>query len=254
MFYQYQHFGSSNHFCKEYGKNFNYPMHIHRSFEVIVLLSGSMDVWIGKKRYTLRASDAVLVFPNQAHTLESAQSEHMLLIFSPDLVSAYTRATAGSLPANNLFSISPALLAQLSALSDDSSHVQLKAALYSLCAQFDESAEYRSACQPEGELLPRIFSFVEQHFETDCSLDRLHAQLGYSTSYLSRYFKEFVGVAYVTFVNQYRISKACFLLANTDKTVLECSLDCGYTSLRSFNRNFKLLVGETPNEYRTRNR
>ena len=29
-------------------------------------------------------------------------------------------------------------------------------------------------------------------------------------------------------------------------------MDCGYATLRSFNRNFKLLLGASPKEYRER--
>ena len=38
MFYQSIHSGTSEHFCKESGKNFNYPLHLHNSFEFINIL------------------------------------------------------------------------------------------------------------------------------------------------------------------------------------------------------------------------
>ena len=74
--------------------------------------------------------------------------------------------------------------------------------------------------------------------------------LGYNSSYLSRYFSDATEMSFISFVNKYKISRACYLLTNTDKTVPECAYDCGYTSLRSFNRNFKKHVGVTPREYR----
>ena len=55
---------------------------------------------------------------------------------------------------------------------------------------------------------------------------------------------------FTAYANRHRISKACYLLRTTDKTILECACDCGYTSLRSFNRNFKEHVGLSPKEYR----
>ncbi|MBQ8689860.1 MAG: helix-turn-helix transcriptional regulator [Clostridia bacterium] len=75
--------------------------------------------------------------------------------------------------------------------------------------------------------------------------------IGYNSSYLSRYFKEFTNMTFVSCVNRYRISRACYMLKNSDKTVLECAYECGYKSLRSFNRNFMLYVGVTPTDYRT---
>ena len=250
MFYQYQHFGVSEYFCKERGKDFNFPRHNHRSFEFITVLSGSMTVSIGEKKYTLGAGEAVLIFPDQIHSLESTESEHMLVIFSPDIVRAYYSRLAGERPTNSKFAVSPYLLEQINELEAGCSTVKMKAVLYSLCALLDENTRYVKKKSTERGLLYDIFDFVENNFDGDCSLERLSGMLGYNSSYLSRYFSDATEMSFISFVNKYKISRACYLLTNTDKTVLECAYDCGYTSLRSFNRNFKMHVGVTPREYR----
>ena len=250
MFYQYQHFGVSEYFCKEYGKDFNFPRHIHRSFELITVTSGHMDVCVGQNNYRLSAGDAVLIFPNQLHSLESSQSEHMLIIFSPNIVNTYYSRSIGIQPKSNKFSVTPHLMSQIESLDEGCSAVKKKAVLYSVCALFDESAEYEKRESSENDLLSRIFNYIDQNFEKDSSLEALSTALGYSCSYLSRYFKDTTAMPYNSFVNKYKISKACYMLTNTDKTILECSLDSGYSSLRSFNRNFKIHVGTTPKEYR----
>ena len=78
MFYQSQHFGISEYFCKETGKDFSFPMHMHHSFELIMVLDGEMTVSIGEKKYVLREREAVLIFPEQIHSLSSQKSEHHL--------------------------------------------------------------------------------------------------------------------------------------------------------------------------------
>lgn len=75
-------------------------------------------------------------------------------------------------------------------------------------------------------------------------------ELGYNSAYLSRYFGEVANMSYTSYVNRYKVSKACYILKNTDKTVLECAYECGYNSLRNFNRNFKSIIGLSPKEYR----
>ena len=42
------------------------------------------------------------------------------------------------------------------------------------------------------------------------------------------------------------------LLANSDYSILQCALESGYKSVRSFNRNFKNILGITPIEYKNR--
>ena len=89
MFYQFQHFGISEYFCKEYGKNFSFPAHLHQSFEFITVLSGEMDITVDDKTYKLSSGESLLIFPHQLHSLSSTNSKHMLCIFSPDIVIAY---------------------------------------------------------------------------------------------------------------------------------------------------------------------
>lgn len=97
-----------------------------------------------------------------------------------------------------------------------------------------------------------MFDLVEENYDKECNLSTVSNALGYNSSYLSRYFAETTKISFLSYVNRYRVSKACYALRNTDKTALECAYECGYGSLRSFNRNFKAIVGMTPREYRTK--
>ena len=45
-----------------------------------------------------------------------------------------------------------------------------------------------------------------------------------------------------------------FLLSQTERDVTEICLDVGFTSLGTFSRTFRDIVGESPTAYRTRNR
>lgn len=52
------------------------------------------------------------------------------------------------------------------------------------------------------------------------------------------------------YVNHSRLSHACYLMENSDMPIIQCAYDSGFTSLRSFNRNFKAYYKVTPAEYR----
>lgn len=250
MFYQPQHFGLSEYFHKEIGKNFSFPMHIHHSFEFITILEGSMTVCAGKDKYELKKGEGILIFPEQLHLLESTKSKHLLIIFSPDIVSAFYSKHTSELPKCAKFTIPQHLISEISKFDEQSSIIKLKGALYSLCSMLDDNTEYVERYELKNGLLHSIFNFVEKNFAKSCTLDDLSIAVGYNRSYLSRYFSISTGTSFVSYVNQYRISRACHLLKNSNKTVLECSYECGYPSLRSFNRNFKLYVGTTPKCFR----
>ena len=250
MFYQNQHFGISEYFCKESGTDFSFPAHIHHSFEFITVLEGEMTVTVGEKSYELHESEGVIVFPEQIHSLSSTKSRHTLIIFSADIVSAYYSKHSAEVPKNGKIRVPDYLLNQISLIEVATSTVKKKAVLYSVCALIDEDTEYEKRKSSENGLLRAIFDFVESNFEKSCTLEDLSNGIGYNASYLSRYFSESTGMSFLSLVNRRRISKACELLKNSDKTVIECAYDCGYTSLRSFNRNFKMYIGSTPKDYR----
>lgn len=252
MFYQFQHFGISEYFCKEYGEDFNFPMHLHRSFECICVTEGEMDVTVDGHVYTLKQGEAVLVFPNQLHALACKKSKHLLCIFSGELVRAYTTKVQENIPESNRFCMDAFLLAQLDKLLPESSAIEKKGVLYSICAAMDKASGYIRRTNFEADILQKIFTFVEENFAADCTLEALSHRTGYSYSYLSRCFKKHTNLSFNTYVNQYRVSNACYLLQNTDNSVLRCALESGYTSLRSFNRNFISFLSVSPREYRER--
>ncbi len=209
-----------------------------------------MTVCTGSDRYELKKGEGVLIFPEQLHSLESTESEHILFIFSADIVSAFYSKHSSQLPKCAKLNIPQGFISELSLLDGQSSIIKLKGALYSLCAMLDDRTEYVKRKTLENGLLHSIFDFVENNFDKHCTLAELGGAVGYNRSYLSRYFSDSTGMSFVSFVNQYRISRACHILKNTNKTVLECAYDCGYTTLRSFNRNFKLYMGIAPKDYR----
>ena len=252
MFYEFKHIGSSDYFVKEYGEDFSFPPHMHLCFELVTVFDGEMKVTVDGKEYTLHVGEALLIFPNQLHSLESEHSRHMLCIFSPELVRSYASKTEKSLPDNNLFAPDDYLLRALDKMDADAKNVAKKGLLYSLCAAFDDAASYVPRKAGQNNLLSKIFAFVESNYAVDCSLEELSAVIGYDYAYLSRYFKRSTGIAYVSYLNVYRLNKACYLLDNTDHSILQCALDVGYNSLRTFNRNFKAQFGVSPAEYRTR--
>lgn len=249
MFYEFKHPGSPDYLKIERGTNFNFPAHLHQCFEIIVLRSGEMTVTVDQKTFILRENEALLTFPNQIHALESAESSHFLCIFSPRLVQAYAAKVSDKLPQNNKFQPDDYLIAALERLEHPSSTAEKKGVLYSLCAQFDKTAAYDKKLFKNETLLYKIFSFVEEHFSGDCSLSALSKETGYDYSYLSRYFKRATGLSFNAYVTHFRLSHACYLMENTEQTMLQCAYNSGFSSLRSFNRCFKDYLETTPTQY-----
>lgn len=251
MFYQSQHSFDAEGIKFESNIDYNFPAHLHNNFELITVTSGAMNVIIDKVVYSLKEGESLLVFPNQVHEFVTPEhSSHFLCIFSPKLVQAYSISFVDKLPVSNAFVLDEFYAKKLEDLKDDYSIIEIKGLLYSICGIFDRGAKYKARGEDRDRLLSKIFLFVDKNFAGACSLAELAEYTSYHYVYLSKYFKSCVGISFTDYVNRYRINEACYLFRNNPKqTILQTAFDCGFDSLRTFNRNFKRIMGMTPSQY-----
>ncbi len=250
MVYEFSNFGTMQNYFIKSGENLSFYEHMHNSFELFLVLEGETIVTVNEIEYILSAGEAVLIFPNQAHSFFSKRAKHTYLIFSQDLVKAFSSQVLYKIPKSNKFTPSKEILNLLFKTGVNDSLLKKKGVLYSLLSEFDETAEYIEKDRLNLRFLEKALEFVENNFTGDCSLSNASSQLGYSYTYISKHFQRSFGISFNSFDKQYRISKACHLLKNSDLSVLECSMECGYSSLYSFIRNFKAICNVTPSEYR----
>ena len=67
-----------------------------------------------------------------------------------------------------------------------------------------------------------------------------------------KFFKKHMGVPFVCYLNDYRLTMAARALAETQEDVLTVALDAGFPNVSYFNRLFKRKFQMTPLEYRKR--
>lgn len=84
------------------------------------------------------------------------------------------------------------------------------------------------------------------------NLEDFAKKLGVSTRQLQRIIKDAYGSTFKKIRNETRLSKAATLLENEEISIEECSGQCGYTSIVSFEKAFKIRYGITPKEYKKR--
>jgi AraC-like DNA-binding protein len=227
---------------------------MHRCYEIILILEGKMKVRVENEVYTARSGDLILVKPNLIHSLETVgTSKHILCIFSPELISAVSgKIIKYKLKKSVIHDTSGFYKGLFMNMKEGSNIATVKGFLYLLCGDFYQYLDFSAEDNVMGDkrLLHDIFLYVENNIDNACSLSNLAKELKYSEAYLSRFFKANVGTTYYSYVRNIKISRACYLLNNTKDNILDIALKCGYTSLSSFNRSFKHVVGENPTNYR----
>ena len=96
--------------------------------------------------------------------------------------------------------------------------------------------------------------YIAEHFSGEISLEETAKELGISSYYLSKLFKESENVNYIDYVNNLRIEYAKKQLTETEKSIKEICMESGYGDPNYFSRIFKKWTGVTPTEYREEGR
>ncbi len=91
-----------------------------------------------------------------------------------------------------------------------------------------------------------ILEYVNDNFEKPMSLDAVAGEFHINSTYISRMFKKYTKVSFITYINELRIKKALELLKDTDLSIKEIAQRVGYNNLNYFYRNFKAVTGTTP--------
>jgi AraC-like DNA-binding protein len=71
-----------------------------------------------------------------------------------------------------------------------------------------------------------------------------------SEAHFIRSFHDVFGETPHRYLQRRRVERSMFLLRETDRSVTDICLDVGFTSLGTFSRTFRQIVGETPSDYR----
>jgi AraC-like DNA-binding protein len=71
-----------------------------------------------------------------------------------------------------------------------------------------------------------------------------------SQAHFIRSFHAVFGETPHRYLQRRRVERSMFLLRETDRSVTEVCFDVGFTSLGTFSRTFREIVGQTPSDYR----
>ena len=82
------------------------------------------------------------------------------------------------------------------------------------------------------------------------SLTEAAASTHWSSGYLSKMFKSVTGCTFVSYLMQWRISRAKLMLASTQMPVRKIAAELDFNQVNYFSRVFRAHTGMSPSEYR----
>lgn len=101
--------------------------------------------------------------------------------------------------------------------------------------------------------IKEAFSFIEQNFQNEISVEDIAASCGLNRSYFGKIFHENTGKSPQQFLISYRMTKAAELLKLTDLSIADIGNAVGYPNQLHFSRAFKNVYDTSPRQWRYEN-
>ena len=95
-----------------------------------------------------------------------------------------------------------------------------------------------------------IIDYINENYMNNITIDELAETVNLSKHYFMRFFKRYMGMTCIEYINDYRLNIASNLLLTTRVQITEVAASIGITNLSYFNRIFKKKFHMTPKEYR----
>lgn len=251
--YESHHFGENNNFSNYHNYNFNFPKHLHRSFELIYVKSGCLQVSLNNKIFDVKENQCILILPYEMHSfITEDTSESYICVFSPEYIKTFHNMVYEKYIDNPIFNLPYEFKGLIinNIFKNKTNLIEMKAYLYLICSEVLKNSNIIENNKNDYELLHKALNYIQENFTKDISLQDIAKEFGYSYTYLSKYLNNTLGISFVDFINENRINYSMYLLKNTEETITTIAYTCGYSSIRSFNRNFLKINNLTPKLYR----
>lgn len=254
----------------------NVPMHWHPEFELNLVKKGTAEFVFNDEKYIVQAGDVLILPPNILHAVYPIGDNELAydaLVFNKSMLgtesndrsatecilplvngtSKITILLPRDLPDHSLFEECAQKIFHCAKMNQPHYDLLLRSHLQHFFFLLEESGkliQHEAKSTGYSSVIRPTLEYMNEHYAENITIEQLAEQLHLSKSYFMWCFKKAVGIGAIEYLTQLRLREARNLLISSAISISEIAYQCGYGNLSNFNRQFKKLVGCTPNEYR----
>lgn len=116
--------------------------------------------------------------------------------------------------------------------------------------QNKQTGQMSTANRVQEQRMKQLLSFIHAHYSERISIDDIAKSAAISRTECFRCFHAVLKKSPAEYLTEYRLSMAAMLLANTDRSLSDISVSCGFNSPSYFGKLFREQCGLSPKKYR----
>ena len=240
---------------------------MHNYFELSMVVSGSCSLQMEEHIYSLKSDDLFCVNPLTLHELHGINCVIVTVLFNQSFfeqilpIPSHPRFFCVSTVSDNDKALARlrSLLAHIIKTNVDKQEgYELRnwAYIYSVMEVLYRNFRLKLSTAKEKKNykyamhISEISLIIQQHYTENLTLNEVAAQVHLSVPYLSKFFSEYYGMNFLTYLNQYRLMHAVSELTVTDKNIDTIAIDSGFPNSHAFVTAFKKEYNMLPKDYR----
>lgn len=245
--------------------------HKHDYFEINMILSGVCRVMIDNDIYTMSTDDVFAINPHTNHELRGNDSVIVTIQFEQSIFEQNlprplhpqflcNSKTQGDSEAFNSLRRLIAQLVKNNADQQTGYELRNWSLIYELMDLFYNNFRVKRSDAQDiknhrySVRISEITKIIREHYTENLSLTMLADMVHLSPPYLSKFFDQQFGMTFLSYLTQFRLSRAVHELTETSKNIEEISADNGFANSHAFVQAFKKEYNILPSVYRRQQR
>lgn len=230
--------------------------HFHNSVEIVIVLGDGFHITVNGEEYVLNRNDVAVINSLDIHYFPAQSVLTHAMVIGENYCSRFYKAAK-----DNVF---PTVLRDNGKAAGE--FMPLVEYMSGLLGEADELMRYGfvdmffGILKKHYPLVPRriksntyliteILQYMQKNITRELTLGGIAEKFGYSKTYLSALFNEYLGMHFRDYINRQRVDMALTMLADKEKnseTVLSISGKCGFDSLNTFYRAMNKFAPKKP--------
>ncbi|MED1470084.1 helix-turn-helix domain-containing protein [Bacillus salipaludis] len=250
-----------------------YSPHIYLGIEILLVIRGGIEITVNQHSCHLAENDLLLINANDLHSIKGNKENVVLSLQIPlDLIKPHylniheCHFNCNSSKEDNGMYLLYDQIRQLMAKiliayyqKQDGSEIEINGLIFQLVTLLIRNFKTthlgsNQFTEMKDERIREILAFIEKNYRKPISLKEIAKEQYLSLYYLSRYFKQEVGVSFSQYLKNVRLKSAVQELLYTGYNITQISENCGFPNVKAFNMAFKEIYQQTPTEYRSLHR
>ena len=255
-----------------------HPLHWHEEIELLYQLNGRSDIQIDGEKYQIQNKLLTVINSRQVHSIHTYSDTSMFICvhiskkliekYIPDIDLYRIYCIPDDIPDSQFpeyLSVCRQMEALLRLYITDKPAWQMESEgiILQVLAQLIRHFSRKSAPDEIGlssadrisfNRIRDVITYVEEHFREPISLQDIAGHLGLGREYFCRFFKKNMGMSFLRYLNEVRISHVYRDLEQTDAPIAEIAEKNGFLNQKLFNRTFREVYGCTPSAVRRKSK